>query len=66
MLKLSIGFLVVTNVILYAWNTGYLGGGMSDGREPGRMMNQLNVQYILIVDPFAATAQPGKRLTAYC
>ena len=58
MLKLSIGFLVVTNVILYAWNTGYLGGGMSDGREPGRMMNQLNVQYILIVDPFAATAQP--------
>ena len=58
MLKFSFGFLVLANAVLYAWNTGYLGAGMSEGREPARMMNQLNVQYILLVDPFAATSQP--------
>lgn len=59
MLKFSLGFLVLANVVVYAWNTGYLGSAASEGREPGRTANQLNAQFIMLVDPFATTPPPA-------
>jgi hypothetical protein len=59
MLKFFVGFLLLTNVALFAYNAGYLGAGNTEGREPARLRNQLNPQLIHIVNPLPVSGQPS-------
>ncbi|GAC1416729.1 MAG: hypothetical protein NVSMB6_19020 [Burkholderiaceae bacterium] len=51
MLKFILGFLMLANCAMAAYNTGYLGRPGHDGREPARVLNQLNAPAIRLVDP---------------
>ena len=44
MLKFLLGFLLLANGVMQAYNAGLLGDASPTGREPARMANQLNVQ----------------------
>ncbi len=50
MLKFLVGFMLLANAGLAAYNAGYLGSG-SAGREPDRAANQLEAQRIRLTDP---------------
>lgn len=59
MLKFLLGFLVLANGVLFAFNAGYLGSSGAGGREPARMLNQLNAPRIRIVTPEAGATMPA-------
>ncbi len=62
MLKLLVGLLVVGNIMLYAFNGGYLGAGSTEGREPARSLNGPDAQRIRLIDP--ATLARGRQTAA--
>jgi len=54
MLKFFLGFLLVANIGLFAYNTGIMGSDGSTGRESGRLKSQLNTERMRIEPSQAA------------
>jgi hypothetical protein len=56
-MRLTFLILLLANVFLFIWGQGYL-GTLDEGREPGRMAQQLAAEKLRIVPLASVSATP--------